>query len=599
MPKKLAVSAEFDARDNLSPAVKRMQRTVERFSRRSSANFNKVNVSTKSLFKGLAAFKIAQVGVRAVGRGLLGVGGIVKDTIQVGAQYEKSLDTVAAKMGGIKRSSEAYKTLGTTARKIGRDTEFSAVRAAQGLEFLAMAGFRADQAVAGLPKVVDLATVGSVGFARATDIASDTLGAFNLMSQDTPQLMKNLTRVNDVMARTVTSSNTTLELLFETFKQAGPTGLSLGYSIETVSALAGKLADAGIKGERAGTTLKNIFVRLSSPAPAKTLGKIGVAVTDSSGKFRDINEILGDLDKSLSKLSDKKRTAIINKVFGRIPLAGVNVLLKTGKNRLDAFRKRLERSEGAADRMAKQIRGNTAGSFAAMASKIADLKLTFFQALLPLLNSLMPKITGIINKVSAWAATNKNLISQDTLDAFKSLIWALEKIWWLFTRIVKAIKAAIDTIKVYFERISDVVNFINDPIGHVKRKAAGMREVQRGRDLYAEEKKIQQANTKLQGLQTQLQAGVRAQQAFGALQAQLLRGYATSPFTPIAERMVTKTTLARTEQIQTQTQKQTVEVDFKNIPDWVRVKKTSPRRQGASINLRTGRTKALAPVEAP
>jgi TP901 family phage tail tape measure protein len=573
VPKKLPISAEFSAEDRLTGTVVRIEKRLGLFSRRTRRGFEKVRLSALDVAKGVASVQVAGAGIRTVTGAVFG---FVGSAAQLGTAYEKTLDKVSAKIGDVKKGSVAYKALDEVAQKVGRDTEFSAVRAAEGLEYLAIAGFKATQAVAALPKVVDIATVADLGFAQSTDIVSDTLGAFNLMSKDTTVLMKNLSRVNDVMASTITSSNTSMEALFETFKEAGPIGTSFGASLETISAMAGKLADAGIKGTRAGTTLKNIFTSLSSPAPAKALAKIGVVITDKAGKFRDINAIFGDLQKGLEKLSDKQQMALLNKVFGKIPLAGVNVLLKTGAQNLDVFRDKLNASAGAANRMATQIRGNTAGSIAALKSKFDALKLQAFQAMLPVLSALVPKLSAIVDKTAAWAKENKQVITEGLMTGLRSIAAILNGIATAFNKVRQAGEYAAKGVL----RVQKAWDWAKGKLDPVERMQRQMRQVgfEKSQRDYEAKQGLQQSKNVLMFLQRQLAQAAQAPRAG-------------------APSVVTTKTMSR--HVEEQRQKQTIDlnVNIDSGKTTIKRKRNSGRASGG-INIRTGKTRAIAPAGA-
>lgn len=455
MAKKLPISAEFTASDKVSGTIKSIEQRLKGFSIRSVRSMDKMDKKTNNIVKGFIGYKVAATGVGAVAGALKKTTGLVvgqaASVLSLGMAYEKSLDTAAAKFGGIRKGTDAYKQLTKTAEQVGDATEFSAIQAGKGLEFLAMAGFSATQATANLPKVVDLATAANVDLARATDIASDTLGAFGLMAKgmSTEQLSKNLQRVNDVMAKTATTSNTTLEAMFETFKEAGPIGKTYGASIESVAALTGTMANAGIKGSAAGTTLKNIFVRLAAPTKAvsKVFKKLGVQTKDKSGKLRDVVSVLGELEKGLGKLKSGERVEVLNKIFGKIPLAGVNVLLRTGAKNIDIYRKKLQQADGASAKMAAQIRGNVAGSMATLKSKIDGLKLKFFKALVPVMHKIMPQLINAAKVVGDWVTNNNALISSTILETLKTMWDLLKGIAKTIRTIVKGVRLVVKGAK--------------------------------------------------------------------------------------------------------------------------------------------------------
>ena len=279
------------------------------------------------------------------------------------ADFDQSITTAAAKFGSIDLATtdgrEAMDRLGRTARDVGATTQFSAAEAASGLDYLAMAGFSAEQAAASLSGVASLATAANLDLGRATDIASDSLGIFNLMSADTSTLMSNQARLNDVLAATTTRTNTSFESLFETAVAGGAAFTAAGQSVETFSALAGVMANSGIKGSQSGTMLRNVIQRLSSPTAgaAKALNRLGLTVEDDSGNFRDFVDIVADLKGSLSGMGDVARAETLGEIFGVRNLAGIETLLQAGPDSIRALRGELQDAAGTTERLAGAIGG--------------------------------------------------------------------------------------------------------------------------------------------------------------------------------------------------------------------------------------------------
>ena len=358
MANKFTVSTTFKAHDRMTKAVKGMNRVVSR-----------LGAITKRVAKvGLAAFGIA-----------LGL------TVREFVNFDQAITSSSAKFGDLNlataKGQRQLKELGRIARDVGAATQFTATEAAQGLDFLAMAGFNVQQAMVGLPQVVDLATVGNIDLARATDISSDALGAFNMMVKDSTQLQINMTRINDVMAKTITSSNTNLETLFETIQKGAPSFTAAGQSIESFNALAGAMANAGVKGSVAGIALKNVMLKLANPAgsAAKILKTLGVRTQDSSGNFLDIIDILGDFEKGLKGMGNAQRLAALKAVFGERTITGINVLLATGSDALREYRKSIKEATGAAKKMADIIRGTLMNRLKALKSAAIELGFKFIE----------------------------------------------------------------------------------------------------------------------------------------------------------------------------------------------------------------------------
>jgi TP901 family phage tail tape measure protein len=350
--------------------------------------------------------------------------GAMAGVIGTGAEFEQTLVSAAAKFPGeIRKGTEAFQQLEAAARKTGATTEFTASQSAAALNFLAMAGFNAESSIAALPGVVDLATAANVDLATATDVASDSLGAFGLMTKDAAQLGANLARVNDVIAKTTTTANTTVQTLFETIKDGAPVATSAGVSLETFAALAGELANSGIKGSKAGTTLKNMFLSLSAPGKqaASILNRLGVQTKDADGNLIDIVDILGSLNKSLDGLGTADRAGILEGIFGKIPIAGVNVLLKSGSERLNEYRKQLEGASGASATMAGVMRDTVQGRINSLKSAVEGVSISIFK-----MNE--GPLAGAIDKMTDWVRVNEDMIATNVGGFFAGIINNFENI---------------------------------------------------------------------------------------------------------------------------------------------------------------------------
>lgn len=399
--KRFSIEAIFKAVDKMTAPITRMQNRVGKFTR-------SVGAGVASARRGLNKFAGGMRNVALVGGVALGlVSAGMADVIRTGAEFEDALTSAVAKFPeGIEKGTDAFKSLQMAARRVGRETEFTATQSAQALDFLAMAGFNAKSAIAALPGVVDLATAGKMDLARATDIASDALGAFGLMSDVPETVGQNLARVNNVLAKTSTTANTTIEGLFEAMKEGGPIATSVGATIETFSALAGTMASSGIKASKAGTTLKRVFSTLAAPTgeAAKTLRRLGIQTKDSKGDMLDVIDIFASLEKRLKGLGSTERAAVVERIFGQIPLAGVNVLLKAGSEKLRDYRSALEDASGAAAKMAEKMRSTVTGRLKGLQSAVESVKISIFE-----MNE--GPLAEIINQMTLWVRANEYLIA--------------------------------------------------------------------------------------------------------------------------------------------------------------------------------------------
>ncbi|AAQ96547.1 hypothetical protein [Vibrio phage VP16C] len=430
----------------MSRPIRNIQRNVERFTRTATRNMAKLRRETKKVtesINGLGAKALAAGGTMATALGLASRAGI---------EFEHVINRATVKMGdNVTKGTDAYQGLVDIAKEVGATTQFSATQAAQGIDFLAMAGFNAEQSMAALPKIVSLATAAGIDLARATDIATDSLGAFGLMTKDSTQLALNLARVNDVLAKTSTSANTTIDMMFETIRKAAPTATAAGQSIETVSAMIGVMASNGIKAEVAGTAVQNFFLRLAAPAgeARKILRRLGIDVADSAGNMRDAFDVVGDLNGALATMGERQRLAVIQKVFGAEGLAGNLGVINAGKDALVEYRNTLLSAEGAADRMAKRIGDDMLGSLRTLRSTVESVAIRFFEL------SGGP-MRDVVDQATAWIRANRELIAQNVAGFLNTIVENIDSIvrgikliatvfatLWAFNTIVTTITGAI------------------------------------------------------------------------------------------------------------------------------------------------------------
>lgn len=377
-----AVSTAFEAQDRISKAFRKMDKNAGKFGDSAKSAFQKASRAGSrfgDITKGILSAEAIKRGLGLLKRGLTSI-------ITEFASFDDAVISAAAKFSDInlatKEGQAGFLRLKNTAREMGAATEFTATQSAQALDFLALAGFNAEQSIASLPGAIDLATAANADLARSTDIVSDSLGAFGLMTKDSVQLQKNLARANDVMAKTMTTSNTNIEDLFETIKKGAPVFTTAGQSVESFAALAGKMASAGVKGAESGTQLKNAMLRLAKPAKeaAMELDRLGIKVQDDEGNFRDVIDIIADFEKGLKDSGTQQRAASLATIFGQKTVTGFNILLKEGSKTLREYRKTLLDSSGATKEMADIMRTSLGKRFAALESAAIELGFKFVDA---------------------------------------------------------------------------------------------------------------------------------------------------------------------------------------------------------------------------
>jgi TP901 family phage tail tape measure protein len=406
------VEAVLSAVDKITRPLEKMGRGFGKFSRKAEQNLRIVGVGFDKLSRKVKRFGIVSVAA------LTALGVAARSIVTPGAEFGRAIGSAAAKFdGGIQRGTEAFKALGRTARDVGATTEFTAVQAAEGLNFLAKAGFSAESAMRSLRPIVDFATASQIDFATAADIASDVLGAFGLDSENTEEKLKGLNRVMDVMSKTANSSNVTVEEMFETIKDAGPISKVTGGSIETFSALLAFLANSGIKASKAGTATKNMLLALAGEAnkASDVFASLGISLTDGEGNLRDQLDVLDEMSIALNKLTNKERIALLNEAFGLRAVAAGAIVTDGATKSIRAFRKELIEAKGNAFDTAKFIRNDVKGSMDSLFSAVEGVKISIFS-----LNEGPLKET--IDGLTDWIRANEKFIAQNIGETLKFII---------------------------------------------------------------------------------------------------------------------------------------------------------------------------------
>jgi len=290
---------------------------------------------------------------------------------------------------------EAFKKLSQAAKDAGASTRFSASESADALNFLALAGYDAEEAIEALPGVLTLAAAGGMDLAKASDLVTDSMAALGLEISDMDSYM-------DMMAKTSQKSNTNVEQLGEGILVAGATMKNAGQDLDTLNVMLGVLANRGIKGAEGGTKLRNIIMSLTSPtsAAAKQLDALGISVTDSSGNIREMNDIFEDLNRELGGLSESDKMNALSNIFNKQDLAGVNALLSGTGDEMNNLYKELENADGAAQQMADTMESGLAGSVRSLKSAYEGLQIVIGEQFSDMAGEVVGDVTSLVRDVT-------------------------------------------------------------------------------------------------------------------------------------------------------------------------------------------------------
>ena len=339
----------------------------------------------KNLVKAGSAMTTAGNRLKALGKSAMGVSVAMAAAIGAAAvafgRFEYRMNRVAAVTGA---TGVQMGRLTDLARELGRTTRFSASEAAEGMGYLGMAGFKANEILSAMPGVLDLAAAGQLNLAVASDIASNVLSGFGMRADE-------IGRVADVMAKTFTSSNTSMKQLGDAFKFVGPVAKSANQEFEMMSAMLGQLGNAGIQASEGGTALRNVILRLARPTgkAAAVLERVGVAAHDMEGRIRPLNQIMHELGAANLTVAD---TALI---FGVRAAAASGVLMRFADD-TDRLAETLRNAGGAAKEVADRQLVGLYGAFIKLKSATEGMLIAVGDVFSGALENLLDVLTRLV-----------------------------------------------------------------------------------------------------------------------------------------------------------------------------------------------------------
>ena len=347
----------------------------------------------------------------------------------VAADFEHAMSKVGAITLGSIKDQKTYDTelakLTARARELGETTQFSARQAADAMSYLGMAGWDSSQIIANLPHLLNLAAAGGTDLARTADILSDDLTAFGMSANDAEHMA-------DVFATTITRTNTNIEMLGETFKYAAPVAHAFGASMEETAAMAGIMANSGIKASQAGTTLRSGLIRLAGPPKMaqKALDELGLSMEDFTAEQKEaamalkslgietgnlqgaekMASILSQLREKMAGLGKEQKLAMAGAIFGKQAATGWVTMLEAGPGSLEKLTEALKNCDGAAAEMAKRMNADAKGAAIRLKSATESLNISIGNALLPSLAEWGDSAAKLAGNLSNLASEHPGLI---------------------------------------------------------------------------------------------------------------------------------------------------------------------------------------------
>ena len=397
--------------------------------------------TTSFTMKMATAFGVAQIAVNGLQKVMAFLGNQIKDGITVFKDFDFQMQKVKAISGA---TDAEFERLSKTAQALGRTTFFTATQVAELQTNLSKLGFTADEVLKAQDAALATATATGENLARTATVMGSAIRGFGLDASEA-------TRVADVMASAFTSSALDIEKFQTAMTKVAPIAKMAGFEIEGTTAILASLTDAGIEASIAGTSLRNIFLRLADPTSllSKRLGGSVSSVDELIPKLKEMKDAGINLSDVL-EITDKRTAA----AFGRMLDSADSVELLT---------EQLRNSEGAAEAMSEIVGESLQGAMLRFKSATDGLKI----ALVDLFGDNLQKLVDKFAKVFNNLASEKNI---KRFAKFAKTVSTLVKAILLYTIGVKA--SSLATLA-----LSKILRFIFIPAATGGSKAVALMSV--------------------------------------------------------------------------------------------------------------------------
>lgn len=354
------------------------------------------------------AAKAEKVGgtLTSVGQKLLplstGIAGLGVAAVKTTADFDSEMSKVSAISGAT--GTDLDKLRGK-AREMGAKTKFSASEAAQGMQYMAMAGWKTQDMMDGLEGIMNLAAASGEDLASTSDIVTDALTAFGLSAKDSSHF-------SDILAAASSNANTNVSMMGETFKYAAPVLGSLGYTAEDAALAIGLMANAGIKSSQAGTSLRGAITNLAKPTDtvAAAMDKYGISLTDSSGKMLSLRELMEQLRQKLGGLSEAEQAQAAAALFGKNAMSGMLAIINGSDKDFEKLAGAIDNCDGSSEKMANTMNDNLQGQITILMSQLQELAISFGEILMPKIRDIVTHVQNFVDKLNAMDEGQKETI---------------------------------------------------------------------------------------------------------------------------------------------------------------------------------------------
>jgi TP901 family phage tail tape measure protein len=384
---------------NLSAENERLAKTYDKV-KKSQEELAKVNTALEQNNTSISNTKTQLAGV--IGTAAALGAAIYAGPVKKSRELEAQMSTVKAISNA---TTEDMTRLTDMAKHMGATTQFTAVEAGKALEYMAMAGWKTDQMLGGLPGIMNLAAASGEDLGQVSDIVTDALTAFNMTADQSG-------RFADVLAQASSNANTNVSMMGATFQKVAPVAGTLGYSVEDMSLGIGLMANASVKAETAGTSLKTALANMAKPTKQMKayMDKYGISLTNADGSMKTFREVIDNLRSSLGGLSKTEKTAAATAIFGKESFAGMLAIVNASDADFKKVSDAVNNAAGAAERMAAIKLDNLEGDVTLLKSATDGLQTAIGDALLPTFRAGTQQLTKFVSNLTEFINANPELV---------------------------------------------------------------------------------------------------------------------------------------------------------------------------------------------
>lgn len=437
---------------------------------KASDNIKKIDGNAKGaanqigfLDKGMGSLIGKVAGVVSVGYAFKKTSDLIGQSVIAYKDFDDSLRKTASKLN---LNDVEMKSLANSTKKVALEFNTTGKAVSDAQEYLALAGYTLEEIQAASPTVIAAQRATGESMQLVSDIATDTASSYGYMANE-------LNFVTDRMVYTTTAFNTNFAQMGEAMKYVAPIAKNAGLEFADLSAYIGVLANNGIKGSQAGTSLRTSLLRIQAPIgrAQKQLKRYNIQLYDSQGKFKGVNNVLGQMEKAMGKMSDKQRAFFLKQVFGTEAAAAMNIVFKEGIDNIVAYGDAIDEANGKTSQMAKYMEAGIGGMIRSLDSQKDVIKLTLGEAFEPVAYEFVRILRDGAKDFNEFLENSEGLnniikVAMGLAEVIEGIKWVGQNINYIVEGLnlgptFKVLKKGYNIWDQYINPISGTVNFLS------------------------------------------------------------------------------------------------------------------------------------------